>query len=601
MSIPRTFIDWVQTEVRAFRSRYPTISTDRHAFAGWALSFIHEIEEDDAFNQTETLEIGDGGCDGSHFSGEEDKFYILQAKFPDDPLGAPVGNGPLQELQHAYAALLNPERLDGRSRKLVAIGQELCEAIAGGSQVVLQCIVFGRLSDPAFAELRAAEPSLPNGATFELVDLEVLYRIHLARETEDDLAGKTIKFRLFNREAIPLQAPIHLVGIRKALTCNLDAKDLAKNVNEQSPSIFSKNVRFHLGHRNAVNKKVRALLQDDAERPAFWYYNNGLTILCDDFEYLPATSEVAITNPQIVNGCQSATALADKRSFFRQADQAFPVGAKVICVSNDAAGQEKQLKIAENTNSQSPVKAADLKSNQRNQAQIQRSFADLRPNPWFYERKRGEWSSLDDSEQARYGDRRISMITIGQRWRAFAGEPAASISNKDDMFTTAIYGDVYNPLRHPNLFLLSHFLHEEFGRFLSAEGEPRRRALAGAEFDSRYLNRVLRGKNLAVAHLVCMARALLESIYGEIDYVKAGALVDVLQTAPEGCNDLWKQIIAAFKNWADALGESTDLRNALKRSEALPQLKLKLDDHILALPGWSHYRLPLPLPRQAGL
>lgn len=78
--------------------------------------------------------------------------------------------------------------------------------------------------------------------------------------------------------------------------------------------LFDKNIREYLGitgKRGKTNKEIRATLLDDTERNRFFYYNNGITIICDDFYKNKNNNKwfLNLSQPQIVNGCQTVNTI----------------------------------------------------------------------------------------------------------------------------------------------------------------------------------------------------------------------------------------------------------------------------------------------------
>ena len=80
--------------------------------------------------------------------------------------------------------------------------------------------------------------------------------------------------------------------------------------------IFDKNIREYLGNRG-VNKNIYNTLINQEDRKNFFYYNNGITIICDKIDS-PITkaqtnSNLSVSfnihNPQIVNGCQTVNSI----------------------------------------------------------------------------------------------------------------------------------------------------------------------------------------------------------------------------------------------------------------------------------------------------
>ncbi len=73
--------------------------------------------------------------------------------------------------------------------------------------------------------------------------------------------------------------------------------------------LFARNVRGFLGS-TAINRGMEATLTRESEY--FWYYNNGVTIVCDDAtqESSRGRNILRVTNPQVINGQQTTRTLA---------------------------------------------------------------------------------------------------------------------------------------------------------------------------------------------------------------------------------------------------------------------------------------------------
>ena len=75
---------------------------------------------------------------------------------------------------------------------------------------------------------------------------------------------------------------------------------------EKGYPIFDMNIREYLGNRG-VNKNIYATLLDAEERKNFFYYNNGITIIAEDF--MISGNDVLLKNFSVVNGAQTTSAL----------------------------------------------------------------------------------------------------------------------------------------------------------------------------------------------------------------------------------------------------------------------------------------------------
>ena len=69
--------------------------------------------------------------------------------------------------------------------------------------------------------------------------------------------------------------------------------------------LFEENIREYLG-KGGVNAGIIKTLKDKNERRNFFYYNNGVTIICDGTTKVSGGKySVTVKQPQIVNGCQT--------------------------------------------------------------------------------------------------------------------------------------------------------------------------------------------------------------------------------------------------------------------------------------------------------
>lgn len=69
-------------------------------------------------------------------------------------------------------------------------------------------------------------------------------------------------------------------------------------------NLFEDNVRDYQGE-TTINTEIRSTLKNKAQN--FVLLNNGITIVCDEVQ--EGNRKVSITNPQIVNGCQTCNVL----------------------------------------------------------------------------------------------------------------------------------------------------------------------------------------------------------------------------------------------------------------------------------------------------
>lgn len=573
MSIPNTFIEWVNSRVQELQNVYG-MRSKKHAFATWVVGYIHELSDDDAFEQTDTLYRGDGGLDGWFFDNTEQLFNLHQVKCPDNPTGSKVGPEPIRELFTALDILSDHTTAYERSEKLGRISSELSDAVDSGVQVILNCIVFGELTEDAKSEFQNRCESNAFKPKAEIWDINRLYELYVTRETVEDLTGISIKIPIEDNQLIELEAPDVDNGIGRSLVVNLTGKDFTKSIKDHNPQIFGLNVRFHLGHQNRVNTRIKETIVDDEKHKYFWHYNNGITILVDDYDV--SDNVLSLTNPQIVNGCQTVSTLINK---YEQIPDKLRLLAKVIEVKDSEQGKKEALLISEATNSQSPVKVSDLKSNDPVQRQIQANFKGL-SQPYHYERKRGEWKSLSPAEKAKFGSRRVNMIDIGQAWYSYGGNPAKAVSAKDEIFSdSTVYKIIYKKDMDVRLYLLSKTLFDLFNNHISVDNLSVIQDLV-QDFDTKTLNRLVRGKKLVVAHCIALVKHLFDLRYGSIDGSQAANIINLIETTPGYKKVLLTLPMQTLKQFVANQPEDEDIRQKFKDGNTINELKTIMNGYL---------------------
>ena len=181
-------------------------------------------------------------------------------------------------------------------------------------------------------------------------------------------------------------------------------------------SILKFNPRCYLEIKsNDVNKDIYETICNKSSNE-FALFNNGITALSDETSFNEQIgkkdkAQIVITNPQIINGGQSAFTLSriyeevveNKRdpSVFKNKE----VLLKIITFEkSDNIDETKKLELIEAiskaTNSQSTVLDADRKSNDKIQILIQKEI--FNKFGMYYERKKGEFA---DGVKEKYVDR----------------------------------------------------------------------------------------------------------------------------------------------------------------------------------------------------
>lgn len=218
--------------------------------------------------------------------------------------------------------------------------------------------------------------------TWEYVNHDVLIGILQKPKQVDDTLRLTGK------------ANVEDMNFSRVCVGRMPVTEVAALMRTHGDRLLERNIRRYLGlHGNRVNEGVRATLL--SQQPSnFYFFNNGLTLVCNDFSYNALQSsdyQVRVENLQIVNGGQTCMTILKTSEALAAAGQTLPADASVLVrlYKLPKDNDDIVLQITHATNSQNPVDLKDLRSNDEIQIQLEASIQELGFN---YRRKRVDGS-----------------------------------------------------------------------------------------------------------------------------------------------------------------------------------------------------------------
>lgn len=165
-----------------------------------------------------------------------------------------------------------------------------------------------------------------------------------------------------------------------SIVCNISAKSLKKLwETDGNRGLLAMNLRYYIKSSNIDSKIENSIMFDGKD---FWYLNNGIIIVCNDFKVVD--NEVWLKQFSIVNGGQTSRMIGTTPF-----DDDFFISCKIIKNIFETS-QDKNVfiaKVAEASNTQKPIKAKDIIANRIEQRNLKTL---LQENKVFIEIKRGE-------------------------------------------------------------------------------------------------------------------------------------------------------------------------------------------------------------------
>ncbi len=226
-------------------------------------------------------------------------------------------------------------------------------------------------------------------------------------------------------------------GDGKGIIVNIRASSLKKLYQKYSRyGLFSYNLREHIVQKS-VDDAIDETIKKD--RANFWYYNNGITIGCNDYSI--DGYKLKLYGFSIINGAQTTTKIGKSPIVNEKND--FALTCKIVRADESFGAEEDFIsKISEASNSQKPIKSRDLKSNFPEQRIMQNKAANNGKYSLSIEIKRGVRPSNYKSVEKW---QRIQNDYIGQLiYSCIFQHPGTARNSKNTMFSSkAVYQTIF--------------------------------------------------------------------------------------------------------------------------------------------------------------
>jgi hypothetical protein len=403
-------------EITEWRKRYPTLGED-NIFVLWFLRAYLTENESVAANAV-CGGVSDKGIDAVLVDNNARTVFIAQGKYRhklgqlvekrSDVLAfADVANRVCESDESSFVQFLR-----GLNESVAQRIREARDKIINSDfKLAILYVTLGKCSQNLIDDARRTVEKIKYDARMEILDARRVLQLY--KDYLDGIAPPvpTVDLEMENATDVKvtgiLQRFHHREGIESwVFTMRGDA--IAKLFLTSGIRLFARNIRGFMGHNTPVNDGIASTLREEPHR--FFYYNNGITIVCDRAEKRSHQGRdiLQVGNAQIINGQQTTRTLATNMA---QAEKA-TVLLKVIQVprtDGDTDFEKLISSVVQGTNWQNAIKVSDLMANDRTQIGIER---ELRKHGYAYARKRQTKAET-------------SLITGGQHFKIITKEELA--------------------------------------------------------------------------------------------------------------------------------------------------------------------------------
>ena len=370
-----------------YKQNFPN---DGQRFVAWYLRNIYLLDQLQAKDAV-TDGANDKQIDAVFIDEEEQKIHIIQGKFYT---GETVNAEPIREVIAAWSQFDHLDTLQENANE--KLKKKICE-IATALEEDSYCVCFELITTSTFSEeankdIEAFQSKLAEAddddfnAQFDVVDQQGIEdKYNLVLEQTNPTLNHTITLEQGKYLMTDLSST-------KVLVAAVPLKECIKMPGIKDGTLFQKNVRQSLGINNTVNKKIKKTLSDPAKCRDFFFFHNGITAICNKLEDL-GEGQFKFYGLNVVNGCQSLNTIISCSETVKKRDDAY-----VLIRFYEIPQRDRADSISINTNTQSAVKARDLRSNNKQVLKLKKAYEQKYPTG-FFATKRGELVPADKDKK----------------------------------------------------------------------------------------------------------------------------------------------------------------------------------------------------------
>lgn len=335
-------------------------SNDGQRFLAWYLRNIYNLNEDET-----KYDITDGPddkqIDAVYIDDTNSIIHIIQGKYYKS---SNINAEPLREVLSSWIQLKDLVKLqESANNKLKQRLADISLALDEEYDVEFELIVPNDLTESAKDDLKVFQEQIATSedfsASLSIVNAEELERRYdIALGQENPNIDYTIS--LTEGKFIEMQ----LAGVNVVIAA-IPLKECIMIPHIKDGALFKKNVRQSLGLNNQVNKGIKESIYNDSKN--FFFYHNGVTAICTKMKL--ENNKLTLKGFNVVNGCQSLNTILSCSEKVKEEDNSY-----IMFRFYEVPDRETGDKISTSTNSQSAVKARDLRSNDKRVLAIKKTF-----------------------------------------------------------------------------------------------------------------------------------------------------------------------------------------------------------------------------------
>ena len=435
----------LKDEIKQYRKTYPALKDDS-AFVLWFIR-AHLEDKEEASNSAITGESGDKNIDAVLIDERAKQAHIVQGKFRET-LGehSENRNDVLEFAALATYPWKTKAFLEEYYSRLAASVREKFRDVVhharhNGYEIRLYYVTTGKCSKHILNAAKQVVSEAKGPARIYIFDGHQVMTIYGKYAVGEAPAVPELTLCISSEGAVRSEGVIQRFDSQKEIESwvfSMASADVGEMYAKAGLRLFARNIRGYLGKTNEINEAMAKTIKNEPEN--FWYYNNGVTIVCDTAkrEIEGGQDVLIVERPQVINGQQTTRTLRDNSS------SRASVLVKVIRIPRRAGDEDEYddlvSSIVRATNWQNYITPSDLVSNDAIQVYLER---ELRKRGYRYVRKRQTRSEA----KALGGGALYFEIKKEQLAQAVAGcefDPSVLLKGKEALFDERYYRSIFH-------------------------------------------------------------------------------------------------------------------------------------------------------------
>ena len=218
--------------------------------------------------------------------------------------------------------------------------------------------------------------------------------------------------------------------------------EIASLMTDYGDILLERNIRKYLGISNLVNKDIHDTLLNDNGN--FFFYNNGITMVCKDLRYNGLQQEDWIVHAeglQIINGGQTCQTIKETAVDYPDAD----LSNAYVLVRIYAIGDDEKIAvgITKATNTQSPIDLRNLHANEQEQQLLETNAEGL---GFIYKRKRDAVMNIN-------AETITSSVAAEAVFSVWCEKPHLTGRKKHELFNSVYYDEIFKNLNASQMII----------------------------------------------------------------------------------------------------------------------------------------------------